>query len=59
MNIVPRTNEKDKFTSCYTSNNKRIRQFSSSAARYLVDAVKLPKEFYHQLDNTFDEIREA
>lgn len=58
MNIAQRTNEKDKFTSIYVSNNKRVRQFSSSAARYLVDAVKLPKEFFHQLDSAFDSIRE-
>jgi hypothetical protein len=58
MNIMSRTNEKDKFTSNYVLNNKRVRQFSSAAARYLVDAVKLPKEFYHQLDSTFDEIRQ-
>lgn len=58
MNVASRTNEKDKFTSNYVSNNKRVRQFSTSAARYLVDAVKLPKEFYLQLDSAFDEVRE-
>jgi hypothetical protein len=58
MNISSRLNNKDRFISSYVSNNKRVRQFSSSAARYLVDAVKLPKEFSSQLDSTFDEIRE-
>lgn len=58
MNVSTRISEKDKFTSAYVSNNKRVRQFSSAAAKYLVDAVKLPKDFSRQLDGTFDEIRE-
>jgi hypothetical protein len=57
MNIASRSDDKDRFVSTYVSNNKRVRQFSSSAARYLVEAVKLPKDFSTQLDSTFDKIR--
>ena len=59
MNVASRSQDKDQFTSNYVSNNKRVRQYSSSAARYLVNAVKLPKEFYTQLEGAFDEIRKA
>lgn len=58
MSITERSSEKDRFTSSYIQNNKRVRQFSSSAAKYLIEAIKLPKDFYLQLENTFDEIRE-
>lgn len=58
MNIISRSSNKDHFTSVYLSDNKRVRQFSSSAAKYLVDAVRLPKEFSAQLEGTFDELRD-
>lgn len=58
MDIALRSVDKDRFSSRYITNNKRVRQFSTSAAKYLVEAVRLPKDFTVQLESTFDEIRE-
>lgn len=58
MNISERSKEKDDFNSLNIRNNNRTRQFSVSTARYLVDAVKLPKEFRLSLEKSFDSLRE-
>lgn len=59
MDIASRSSDKDRFASIYISRNNRIRQFSSSSAKYLVDAVRLPKDFSILLERAFDEIREV
>jgi hypothetical protein len=58
MDIASRSIDKDRFSSRYISNNKRVRQFSTSTAKYLIDAVRLPRDFSVQLECIFDEIRE-
>lgn len=58
MNIVPRCINKDQFTSNNISRNNRVRQFSVSVAKYLVETVKLPKDFIVQMEKSFDELRQ-
>lgn len=58
MNISERSIEKDQFNSSNINSNKRTRQFTVSTARYLVDAVKLPREFNQALEASFDSLRE-
>lgn len=59
MCVAEKVEAKEAFNSNYISQNKRIRQFSTSMARYLVDAVKLPKDFCFLLETFFNDLRKA
>lgn len=50
--------EKDRYVASFISGNKRIRQFAVSMSKYLVEAIRLPKEFHTNLDAKFDSLRE-
>ena len=49
---------KDLFLAKSISNNKRIRQFASSQAKYLIKATQLPAEFDSNLSSIFDDLKE-
>lgn len=57
MELVGRSEPKDEYLSELIAQNKRIRQFSVSMARYLVDSLRMPKDFYRALENEFNNLR--
>lgn len=57
MDAADRNDRKDQFTSNYVKANNRVRQFSVLMTKYIVNAVKLPKEFSQKLEERFDELR--
>ena len=57
MEVVDEDLDKNGYVSSYISKSKRIRQFSMSMARYLVDSSKLPREFYLGLEESFNALR--
>jgi len=57
-NLSPIDENKDVFLAKLIAGNKRVRQFITSQARYLVSATPLPAEFNENLVEAFDELNE-
>lgn len=55
-NLSPLQDEKEIFLANLVANNKRVRQFITAQAKYLVAATKLPTEFNAQLTEAFDNL---
>lgn len=57
MKITDKNEAKHGYISERIHSNKRLRQFCVSLTRYLVDSLKLPREFSSQLDDDFNNLR--
>jgi hypothetical protein len=57
MEISEKNEAKLDYISEKIHSNKRLRQFCTSLTRYLVDSLKLPREFSSYLDDDFNDLR--
>lgn len=57
MKVAVRDESKVQYVAGLVQSNKRLRQFCVSLARYLVESLRLPREFSSQLDDDFNDLR--
>ncbi|BDM22241.1 hypothetical protein KMS_R19990 [Pseudomonas sp. LRP2-20] len=59
MKISTKEAHKDEYISQAIQSNKRIRQFSMNMSRYLVESLKIPREFSVHLEEDFNDLRSS